>query len=207
MNITDYYSGSIIAEIVSIFKEIEMDIQVTRVNVEETKYGIKKVLYTTDGKKYRIGTRQKFYDSVQDPGLYSITMGDFEGKPFVKWLEYKGPLPDAPKPSAPRAVAAAVNTTPSLSASDRMYFEKKKQDDIRLEFYTGIAKDIAIANKKANEDINPLDVIHTAKKLCVAHVSCLEMIDAELKAIDIENSKMEDNKDVDVSNAEEEPPF
>lgn len=185
-----------------------MEIKVTKVYTEETKFGVKKVLCADDGKKYRVGSRQRFYDTVQEPGIYDLTMGDFQGKPFVKWLEYVKPLPDNGHVAESPKQSTSAPTGALTVAADKLSFERKKQDDIRLEFYTGIAKDIAIANKKDNEDIDPLTVIHTAKKLCVAHMSCLALIDAELKAIEVEDSKTVADKKVEVENGEEEePPF
>lgn len=173
-----------------------MEITVTRVNVEETKFGVKKVLYATDGNKYRIGSRQKFYDDVQDPGIYSITMGDFNGKPFVKWLEYKGPLPSQNK-FVPKTNAVA-GAPANAQLTDKLYFERKKQDDIRLEFYTGIAKDLAIANKQGNLPIDPLDVQHMAMKMVKTHMEILEMIDAQAKSLEVEKAAPAEDKQVEV---------
>lgn len=214
MNITDYYSDSIIGDIIRIFKEVEMEITVTRVNVEETKFGVKKVLYATDGNKYRIGARQKFYDDVQDPGIYSVSMGEFNGKPFVKWLEYKGPLPSDNK-FVPKKDALPVAPGPNASFADKMHFEQKKQDDIRLEFYTGIAKDLAIANKQGNLPIDPLDVQHMAMKMVKTHMEILEMLDQESKSLEVEKAEPAKDKQIEVEKpaAEgydpetDEPPF
>lgn len=189
MNITDYYSGSIIGEIISIFKEIEMNINVVKIDVKQTKFGIKKELLAYDGKKYRVGSRQKFYDDVQNPGVYAIEMGDYEGKPFVKSLKYVGNLPSDNKFVPKTNAATASVSADALKAKAEQ--DRKRQDDIRLEFYCNIAKDILIANKKANEDISFDDVMWNAKKMYVKHLDILSMLDAEAKGIEVVADKPE----------------
>ena len=188
-----------------------MEIKVTKVYTEETKFGVKKVLCADDGKKYRVGSRQRFYDTVQEPGIYELTMGDFQGKPFVKWLEFVKPLDDngAAPVAKDNVQTAAAPAGAMVAAAEKLSFERKKQDDIILEFYTGIAKDICIANKQGNELIDPINVQHMAKKMVVSHKRILSLLDAEFKAMEVEDGGPAADKKVDVQTDldGEEPPF
>ena len=192
-----------------------MDITVTKVDVEETKFGVKKVLYAKDGNKYRVGSKQRFYDEVRGPGIYSITMGEYNGKPFVKNLEFKMAAPG--ELSASANVSMAGNKQ-GQSFEEKMLMDKRKQDDIRLEFYTGIAKDIAIANKKEGEDIDISAVQIMAKNMVITHLKMLPIIDAairneKMKAEDVQAAAssatidIENQNDFQLPDGVDDPPF
>ena len=71
-----------------------MDINVTRVEVQaNSKYGPKKVLYVDDGTKWNVAEKKPFYNLITGPGMYSVEIADFQGKPYIKYLSKKvGPL-------------------------------------------------------------------------------------------------------------------
>lgn len=160
-----------------------MEVKIVKIEKMESKFGVRKVLTDASGNQYKVSNKQRFYDNCVSPGIYDITMGEYMGKPCVKWVTYKGLGPDGT--ATPTATKAAQSTakaaTGSIGIEERLRMDKLRQDDIRLEFYCGLVKDVMIANKKEGEDIS-LDAIQTeAKKLYLNHQVLLGMTMEEEK--------------------------
>lgn len=160
------------------------DIKVVRVEKQESpKYGAKKVLYVDDGSKWNVSSKKPFYDAVTGPGMYSVNIKDFNGTQYISYLEFKGAL------NAQNATSQPVSSTGGSGSSGTNYqakidADKKRQDDIRLEFYCGLAKDIMIANKKDGVDINPNTVMAYGWAMYNRHLNLLEgkpLDDADLQ--------------------------
>lgn len=184
------------------------DIKVVKVeNLGSLKYGNKKVLHLEDGSKWNVSEKKPFYDSVTGPGLYNAEFKEFQGKPYISFLSFKCSLNGQNQPTA--SVSAGSGTSmpkPNYEAVNeaRLKADKARQDDIRLEFYCGIAKDILIANKKDGVDIDMKDVVFNGKQMYQDHLEALETI--YLQAIGKAQAKEAiANKQAEL--AEEEPPF
>lgn len=160
-----------------------MEVKIVKIEKMESKFGVRKVLTDASGNQYKVSTKQRFYDDCVAPGIYDITMSEYMGKPCVKWVTYKGIGSDGS--ATPTATKAAQSIAKAASGNvgleERLRMDKLRQDDIRLEFYCGLVKDVMIANKKEGEDIS-LDAIQLeAKKLYLKHQVLLGMTMAEEK--------------------------
>lgn len=164
-----------------------MDIKVIQVEVKESpQYGKRKVLHVDDGSKWNVSSKKPFYDDVVGPGIYSVSIKQFNGKDYISYLSFKGAIQGqtaavagfstpvgVPTPENVKAAVAGVNAE-NNALQMRLEADKKRQDDIRLEFYCGLAKDIAIANKKDGVDISPLSVVACGYTMYNRHLSLLK---------------------------------
>lgn len=140
-----------------------MDINVTRVEVQaNSKFGPRKVLYVADGTKWNVAEKKPFYNLITGPGMYSVEIADFQGKPYIKYLSKKG--------------GAATDTTPAAgkpqegaNLSDKLAFEKAKQNDILVEFYARLAFDILNAKNPGN--VSSSEVMLEAGRMIRLHKS------------------------------------
>lgn len=140
-----------------------MDINVTRVEVQaNSKYGPKKVLYVDDGTKWNVAEKKPFYNLITGPGMYSVEIADFQGKPYIKYLSKKGG-------AAISATPAAVKPQEGANSSDKLAFEKAKQNDILVEFYARLAFDIL--NAKNPGKVSSGEVMLEAGRLVRLHKS------------------------------------
>lgn len=163
MNTTDCCLDSIICEIISIFKEITMDINVTKVEVQTTgKFGPRKVLHVADGTKWNVAEKKPFYDLITGPGIYSVEIAEFQGKPYIKYLSKKGN-------GGTTSTAAAEKPQEGGVLSDKLAFEKAKQNDILVEFYARLAFDIL--NAKNPGCVSSGEVMLEAGRLVRLHKS------------------------------------
>lgn len=138
-----------------------MNINVIRVEEKTDKYGTKKILHTAEGKQYKVSSKSFAYDSIHGEGPYDVTMGEYQGHPFVKNLKFLGVYKDTPKQEKPQQMAISA---------DKIAFEKAKQDEIKLECYAGIAKEIAIHNASlAKAEVKVKDVMNLAKDMFIMH--------------------------------------
>lgn len=125
------------------------------------------VLTDDQGNKYQISEKSRYtWQNVQGKGTYEIEMGEYMGHPVVKKLK---PIVTSGD-NAPAAKSTSVTQTvaPTVAADKaRLDFAAAKQNEIKLECYAGIAKDILIANGK--KDITAMDVMQFAKDMMVLH--------------------------------------
>ena len=164
MNIIDFCSDSIIKEIIDIFKELYMEIKIVNVETVDDKWGLRKVLTDDKGNKYKVTAKQKFYEHVHGAGIYDIRFGEFKGKQYVQWATLVSPLGGNDTKPAEKSQEGAI-------LSDKMAFEKAKQNDILVEFYARLAFDMLMARKKADEIITPGMIMLEAGRLVRLHKS------------------------------------
>ena len=159
------------------------DINVLKVEVRHSdQYGDKKILHVDDGSKWNVTEKKPFYGEVKGPGIYSADFKDYQGKPYISWLKFKGALNAQNQATTAPAAASGTGSTQSNYDANlklRLAADKKRQDDIRLEFYCGVAKDILIANKEDGQVINPSDVINLGVMLYKSHLESLEILDLQ----------------------------
>lgn len=146
-------------------------VKVIRIEVKNDKFGTKKHLFTDDGQEYKVGTKNKCYSSITANGTYELTMSLFNDKPFVKWAKLlnaaSGATPATVAQPKPATGIAMIKTDP-----DKMAFEKRKQDEIRLEFYSTLAKDVLIHN---GEKVISAEMVMTfAEELAKIHCQILD---------------------------------
>jgi hypothetical protein len=159
------------------------EIKVLRVEVKHSEqYGNRKVLHVDDGSKWNVAEKKPFYNSVTGPGLYEAEFKDYQGKPYIAYIRFKGALDaqnqaTSPVKAAGNGSVAGAGYEANLKA--RLEADKKRQDDIRLEFYCGIAKDILIANSEKGMVINPNDVLAIGCDLYKKHLEALELLQAQ----------------------------
>lgn len=163
-----------------------MDINVIRVEVHKSpKFGDKKILHVDDGTSWNVAQKKPFYDKVTGPGLYSVEVDEYKGKPYIRSLYPKGTVTGQNRPTT--NVSAGAGTQARVASYEaglekRLDADKKKQDDIRLEFYCGLVKDVAIANKQGKELIDLDKIQEEAFRLFKMHSSLLEMAQAQSNA-------------------------
>lgn len=142
-----------------------MLICVTRIENKTDKFGEKKILHTDKGETYKINKTNKVYDYVQEPGKYEVTMGEFKGHTFIQTAKFIEPV--HANPATVEAKKVAVSTGIPL---DRINMEMAKQQEIKLQCYTGIAKEIAIHNATmAKREVKMGEVMSLAKDFLKAH--------------------------------------
>lgn len=152
-----------------------MDINVVKVDVvNSAKFGTKKVLHVDDGTKWNVSEKKPFYGFVNGPGKYNVEIGDFNGTPYIKYLKAldNGSKTPASAVSSASGSGASPDNYKARLAADRM-----RQNEIALEFYCGLAKDIMIANKKDGEVIDMQEVQDAGWALFKRHKSMLELAD------------------------------
>ena len=164
MNIINCFLDSTIRELISIFKEIYMDVNIVHVDTIDDKWGLRKVMTDDKGNKYKVTAKQKFYDHVHGAGVYALRMGEFKGKQFVQWAELK-------EPAGGSATTAAEKPQEGGVLSDKLAFEKARQNDIMTQFYARLAFDILNSDKNSNEKITSSKVMLEAGKLMRLHKS------------------------------------
>lgn len=128
------------------------------------------ILTDDQGQKYSISEKSRYtWQNVQGTGTYDIEMGDYMGHPVVKKLKpivTTGNNEAAAPAKAPAAQPLAANQAVANDKA-RLDFAAAKQNEIKLECYAGIAKDVLIANGK--KDITAMQVMQFAKDLMVLH--------------------------------------
>ena len=158
-------------------------VKVIRIEVKSDKWGTKKVLTTDAGEEYKVSPKMKFYNSITANGDYELTMSEFNGKPFVKWAKLLKAA-DGVAPVASNTTSVAKPTVTTIKTDpDKLAFEKRKQDEIRLEFYANLAKDVLIANG----DKKPLSakaIMEMAEEFANIHVNIIN--GKSMKAQEIE---------------------
>lgn len=153
-----------------------MDINVTKVEVQaNSKFGPKKVLYVADGTKWNVAEKKPFYGLITGPGIYSVEIADFQGKPYIKYLSKKSGS-NAPANAAGASVSKPVG---NFDYKAKMEADKARQNEIALEFYCGLVKDVMIANKKDGEGIDLLAIQEAAYSMLKNHKKLVEMLDAQ----------------------------
>jgi hypothetical protein len=139
---------------------------ITGIEAKEGKFGMYKTLCFDDGSKMSITKQNRCYDLFTGAGQYDITTRLYNGKEVISGAKKLG------KGDA-GVVATTIGVTKPMSAAqateDRIAFERAKQRDIMVECYMGIAKDIAIANKKEGQDITPVMIGNIALELVACH--------------------------------------
>lgn len=159
------------------------DIKVVKIEQKNSeKYGNTKVLHLEDGSKWNVRDSKPFYESVVGPGIYYAEFKEFQGKEYISFLRFKSALEASNQAATGFSGNSGTSTagnTYEATAKARLNADKKRQDDIRLEFYCGVAKDILIANKKDGVDINYNDVIGIGSDLYKKHVEMLRLMQEE----------------------------
>lgn len=123
------------------------------------------ILTDDKGKTYQISEKSRYtWQNVQGAGTYDIEMGEYMGHPVVKKLK---PIVTTGNNDLAPVKAAAPAASPVASDKARLDFAAAKQNEIKLECYAGIAKDVLIANGK--KDIKAMDVMQFAKDLMLLH--------------------------------------
>lgn len=184
------------------------DITVTRVEVNHSdKYGDKKILHLDDGSKWNVAEKKPFYNEISGPGVYTADFKEFQGKPYIAFLRFKGAMQGQNRPTT--GSAPVLGTGSAVGLKERLEADKKRQDDIRLEFYCGVAKDILIANKKKDQDINHNQVIELGVDLYKKHLDMLEMLraQAENPILTVNDTTYNRAKAALDEAKEEKPPF
>lgn len=177
------------------------------------------VLTDDQGNKYQISEKSRYtWQNVQGKGTYEIEMGEYMGHPVVKKL--KPIVTSGDNASAAKPANVAQTLAPTVAADKaRLDFAAAKQNEIKLECYAGIAKDILIANGK--KDITAMDVMQFAKDMMVLHNDIIALGD-DLPGYGVDflkdlreafpNAVVEKTESVkpvqqQFNAAEEEPPF
>lgn len=141
-------------------------IKVVSMKVINGKNGEYKALETDTGVKWNVKNTKKGYQSITGAGEYTIDVKEYMG---TKYINAIFPVPGS---SSGASIASAQEKrmlpTPNMTevTQKRLDFDKAKQDEIKLECYAGIAKDILIA--KSNS-ITASDVMKLAKELFDLH--------------------------------------
>ena len=188
-----------------------MDINVVKVDVVNNgKFGPKKVLTVADGTKWNIPQKKPFYNLVTGPGMYSVEVDDFNGNPYIKYLK---PLNAEAKTATGGVSAPAAKSAPGFDYKAKLEADKERQNEIALEFYCGLAKDVMIANKKDGVDIDLQEVQDNAWALFKRHKSLLQLADVVTQDSSQPDMKptwkkaQEELAKAKAAEADEEPPF
>lgn len=130
------------------------------------------ILTGEDGHEYKISEKSRYtFQNVAGIGTYDIELGDYMGHEVVKKLR---PIKTASLDTVGAPVANVAVTKPTVEADKaRLDFAAAKQNEIKLECYAGIAKDVLIANGK--KDIKAMDVMQFAKDLMVLHNDIIDL--------------------------------
>lgn len=156
-----------------------MEVKIVNVETVDDKWGLRKVLTDDKGNKYKVTAKQKFYDNVHNAGVYDVRMGEFKGKQYVQWATFVSPLGGNDTKPAEKTQEGAV-------LSDKMAFEKAKQNDILVEYYARLAFDILMARKKEGEIVTSSMVMLEAGKLVRLHKSTVVSYELEENNIQAE---------------------
>ena len=178
-----------------------MEVKIVNVETIDDKWGLRKVMTDDKGNKYKVTAKQKFYDNVHNAGVYDVRMGEFKGKQYVQWATFVSPLGGNDTKPAEKPQECGV-------LSDKMAFEKAKQNDILVEFYARLAFDILMSRKKEDEVITPSVVMLEAGKLVRLHKSTVVAYELDENNIQAEAfDKATAEKPAEEQAAEEDAPF
>ena len=164
-----------------------MNVNVIKVEERTDNWGTKKILHAANGQTYKVSSKSFAYQAIQGNGPYDITMGDYKGNPFVKNLKFLG---EYQPPKTPLKLEGGK------LVDERVKFEKAKQDEIKLECYAGIAKEIAIHNATlAKAYIDVKDVMNLAKDMFLIHNDIIALKESNAlgmqgQAFDVELKKV-----------------
>ena len=177
-----------------------MEVKIVSVETVDDKWGLRKVLTDEKGNKYKVTAKQKFYDNVHNAGIYDVRFGEFKGKQFVQWATLVSPLGGNDTKLAEKPQEGAV-------LSDKMAFEKAKQNDILVEFYARLAFDILMSRKKDDEIVTSSMVMLEAGKLVRLHKSTVVAYELDENNIQAETFDKATADKPAAEPKEEEPPF
>lgn len=171
-------------------------VKIVKVEVNSTQYGTKKHLTADNGEVYKIGEKNRCYNAVTQTGDYDITFGTFQGKPFVQNIKLVGANSSGAAPSAAKTLNAKSNY---MDSKEKLEFEKMKQNEIKIECYAGIAKDILIHNAAIKGvAVDAGNVLETAYELIRGHKAVLDILSGKNKEIHNE-AKQPENANEDAS--------
>lgn len=141
-------------------------IKVTSVKTINGKNGEYKALELQDGTKWTVKSSKKGYASVTGAGDYNIDVKEYMGTRYINAIF---PVPGSNTVQT-SAVASDKRMLPVDNITEvnkkRLDFDKARQEEIKLECYAGIAKDVLIA--KASK-VSPKDIMVFAKELLDIH--------------------------------------
>lgn len=144
---------------------------ITGVEAKEGKFGMYKTLFFDDGSKMSITKQNRCYDVFTGPGEYDIGTRQYNGKEVISSAKKIG---KGDAGSVAQTVASFKPTSAAQAAEDRLAFDRAKQRDIMIECYMGIAKDIALANKKDGENVTVKAIGDLVTELIAAHCNIKE---------------------------------
>lgn len=138
---------------------------IKKIELKTDKFGEKKLLYTDSGEMHKVNKTNKVFDYIEEPGKYEVSFGEFKGHKFIQTAKFIEPV-NLPF-QAEQAKKVAVATGIPL---DRVNMEMAKQQEIKLQCYAGIAKEICIHNASlAKCEVGYNHVMNLAKDLLKAH--------------------------------------
>ncbi|MCQ2911560.1 MAG: hypothetical protein MJ244_05145 [Clostridia bacterium] len=142
-------------------------IKVVSVKTMNGKNGEYKALELQDGTKMTVKNSKKGYGSVTGAGDYTVDIKEYMN---TKYINAIFPLPGSNTVKTPAGATSDKRMLPINNITEvnqkRLDFDKAKQDEIKLECYAGIAKDVLIA--KASK-VTPKDIMIYAKELLDIH--------------------------------------
>lgn len=142
-------------------------IKVVSVKTINGKNGEYKALELQDGTKMTVKSSKKGYASVTGAGDYSIDVKEYMGTRYINAIF---PVAGSTPVKAPANATADKRMLPVDNITEvnkkRLDFDKARQEEIKLECYAGIAKDVLIA--KASK-VSPKDIMIFAKELLDIH--------------------------------------
>lgn len=145
-------------------------IKVVSMKVMNGKNGEYKALTTDDGTKWNVKSTKKGYGSITGAGDYNIDVKEYMGTKYINAI-FPVPGSSAAQPAA--TVSPATDNKRMLPVDNitevnkkRLDFDKARQEEIKLECYAGIAKDVLIAKYPK---VFPKDIMTFAKELLDLH--------------------------------------
>lgn len=143
-----------------------MQVKIVKIEENSGRYGKSKVLYADNGQKYKVNETNKCWEYVKTPGPYEITMGEYQGHPYVQKLRFQGAYSE----KAVDNYNASQKAAPRADFAQKLEFDKERQREIKLECYAGIAKDIIIHNAEIDRaKVTAKDVMSMANNLAMLH--------------------------------------
>lgn len=136
---------------------------IAKIELTENQYGSKKQIIFASGKTLNITPKNRCFSVFNLPGVYDIATKEFNGKEVIVSAKRIG---DAE--NQPTTANKGISNVAAQTLDKKLEFDKNRQKDIIIECYMGIAKDILIANKKA-EPIKAVDVMDFAAELVLCH--------------------------------------
>lgn len=141
---------------------------VTKIELTENQFGKKKSVTLASGSVLSVTEKNRCFNVFTVPGEYDINTRDFNGKMAVVTAKRLGNSSAAPAQASTYQQAKPVANISAQTLDKKLEFDKARQKDIMIECYMGIAKDIAIANKK-DEEITPGRIMDLVAELIFAH--------------------------------------